>query len=1364
MSFNIGDQLRRNPGSSQFGIGGTHMAGSGEQAMTQHLGRANQNPGMMGSRPYSGNGQNINYMSVPASTDSWGGSRKRISGQIGDDGTFSSYVVLSKIFEGEGVEDSVIGANGLAPLITTKYRTIAVRSGRFNVALPVRWAPRGQTHGTSYNVESRAFTLTDYASGFEFPLELLEDPEGPEILRMSLEALNEGIRGHLMLEAYNRILNMDDQWSKDWIIEAKRQNQAGMMSAEQWIERDMRALGFLQRSSMPMEDLDLYMDDITRPFANSTGVLPDTIIVGPEIGRYLLKVPAYTSFYRAGAGAEAFARGGPANALQSRTRFKVHMVKPTLVNGVDPFDILNGMYKIGFFAEMSYSETSAQACGSNKYTTASRDIEIFDSDRDDYSRIALENAFTDSGRWDTATPQKYLRPIDATETGKTDFRDSFYTDKNNSAGIAVLHHFLGQQKPAHVKTRDLEDIASSAFESMTALKAMETSSAAVTNAFDTLIAAKKIMESVRVDDNAFNWVSALVYTNQSKGSTPSPIAGFENTRIMSSSLDAPVIGSALAKGADWTAGGWLLPPFSATGPGFRMIAQSTTAPLPNGKSFVQAYGYSEAEARKVAEAYRIIEQFAHYAQGAMPTSAALNSAYGSPSMELSSVDTFIDQALGNYRAPLYGYFGAATGTTDPTPVSASAADAQTMVGGRTGPYLLQNLGISAPRLQLLESSFIGYSFDDPNAAAGAAAAATFTAQRINADLSSFGQAANTFRLAVRPGQEEPKFVSSDSTKLRPIMIDNAGVVQANTTPEGLAVLRIASNFFYAAAPGTQVIDVPGLIATERARAFLLFLLSQVDTSDESKINANIAKLLTVIRAVDNGSLGSLMDTADAIRLQTPVTNAQLADLFSREFAAAVTADPRPLTSAITTRAVLSEGRAITAAAEALAKLTPAQITALFPANLAIDTPAAAAQIASLADYVLMPLTYSPTQLLQYAKYRDANRTELLSFIPADPADFRLLLSNTRRLELMAVLTGPVATRPAVLANLDKSIASDYAKLPSYIIGQQISNSANYQLLDLQDWLGPVNQNTRDEHLPLLLEQDPSFQAQIGAVNSINNSVQRVLAMAWALTPPSLTALSTMMDKNVRVPFSVLVMRPWVILTTTGLTACLAGGQNTVFAHPIGTYGANATQQLMAGVLSFSSMCVVTANQSIIHLKDLLITGVHSGLGVRTATGGNSGSVAKYLGVHDGDESTPESGRGDVYYLVEPAYYNKSSYADVISGLGDWTMLEQTHGVQFSGLKESHFYNTAWFKYWFKTDDVNANSNTPESLARNGGSTPIETMVMFRDTYKRFNASSCAFELRKGAARGPINPDDVRPGLIQSWNSMMPLSALRVTLV
>ncbi len=262
-------------------------------------------------------------------------------------------------------------------------------------------------------------------------------------------------------------------------------------------------------------------------------------------------------------------------------------------------------------------------------------------------------------------------------------------------------------------------------------------------------------------------------------------------------------------------------------------------------------------------------------------------------------------------------------------------------------------------------------------------------------------------------------------------------------------------------------------------------------------------------------------------------------------------------------------------------------------------------------------------------------------------------------------------------------------------------------------------------------------------------------------------MATMMDKNVRIPFSALIMRPSVFLSTTGVTACLAGGQNTVFAHPIGTYGANATQQLMNGVLSFSSMCVVTAPQSIVHLKNLLITGAASGFTTTSASGGPMGTAAMFTGNHADGKTVTDLGRGDMYILIEPANFNNGKgYGDMISAFGNWNALEQTNGVTFANKPEEgvkHFFNVNWFMDWFYIE-AGQTDNSPAAVAERNTPMAFDNMVMFAETFQKFNPAKCDFETRKGAAKGPINPDDVRPGLIESWTSLTPMSALKVSLV
>lgn len=1341
-----------NPGQQQpraGGVGTYNMPGAGKQAMTQHLGRPDGFPGMMGQKPYSGNnGQNLHYMTAPPATDPWGGNRGRISGAIGDDGTLSSYILLSRLFDGEGEEESVIGQSGLAPLITTKYDVISVRTGRFNISLPVRWAPRGQTHGTSYNTESRAFTLTDYASGFEFALALLNEPDGAEILRLSLEQLNLGIRDHLIMEAYNCILSEDDLWSDEWVKYAKEQNILGAMTAEQYIARDTAQLGFFQKTSTPIQDLEDMMDAMLRPYAGSSGVLPDTIIVGPLIGRYLRKEPSYSKFYNVGNSAEAFMRGGPLNALQSLTKFKIHMVKPTLVNGEDPFDILNDSQKVGFFAVLDYSDSTLQACGGNKYTTASRSIRLFDAERDDFTEISLERAIEDSGRWDPETD--YLRSM---PDGDANFKDSFYSKigSYNEGEHNVIHRFLGQQSVDHVKASTLKDIASSFFDEMDDLKATETSVGAVTAAINTLIAAKKLIENVPVSKEAADFISALVFVNRSKGTVPSPV--FPNVEMLPSELDPPTEG---AGNMSWANAGWQLPPFTATGPGFRMIRQMTTTSL-SGGNIKDVFGVDPEWARRVAGAITIVEQFARYANGAAPDSAAINDAYTSPNMEKNYVDTFIDTLLGNYRAPIFGYRGPRASEDSAAPLF--SADTTLALENRAAAIRVAGLNISAPYLRMLESGFTGFLFESEGDAATASAYAR--QKYINAELSSVSAASTSgFRIVFPRGDASAaRFVGAIGSG-RPIIVSDNGRVMDGTTESGLNVLKLAVNFSLVAATASK----DAIIQTDQARAVMLYLLTQIDTSDEALISSRLDAFFATLKAQDPALFDAITVGAARGEITSPVS----ASILSAEAAvafgnASASGNMKILQPAVTDRTIKGELRQIMKAGAA-AKELPEQAfrERVSPSGGAASAVAAYADAATTAAvdisrYVLLPLTYSPRQFLEYFARAAVDR--FLSFIPADPENFSQPASAARARQLNG--QNP---RIAALSNLVGAEKATVEQLPAYIIGEHLMRADDAPISSLHDQDNIPQPNARDLYLPALLKYDTNFKAQFTAITKIANPVLRSLALLWALTPPRLSALMTMMDKNIRVPFTVLAIRPSVILNTTGITACLAGGQNTVFAHPIGTYGANATQQLMAGVLSFSSMAVVNAPQSIVHLQHLLITGSPSGFGTRSASGGELGSTAAYTGNHAMAKTATETDRGDIYFLVEPANFNSGKgYSEIISAYGTWEHLQNHNGVAFSGSSGAHFYNVDWFARWFYVAP-SAFDASPESVALTGAAPKFDNMVLFADTYQKFNSSKCSWETRSGAAKGPLNPSDVRPGLVQSWTSLTPMSALKVTLV
>lgn len=329
----------------------------------------------------------IPSMSVPASTAA-GIPNPRIE-QLGA----APMIEFKTIFAANsGDLEVLLGANGVSPLTPTSSSAFIMEQIRVNSHLPDQVPERGRVRSGTLQRQQRVGRLSSYGVGFEMPVRAYMDRDGPMYLRIIIEQMSLGMIDFMILLVYNMLLNAFDYGLDGYIKEMNKRGLNTRLRYVDWLERDHRFLGALQREEHPIETIMNYVDDQQRLI----GQKPDVLLVNHRLVRFMHNIRAYTEFFRAGPGGPPTVGATYGASLAARLNIAVHVVRANVIDDEGEFDFMTQYRRYGEFVPMITQHTSSDT---RPYQTRWLDTWIMDARTDTWQRVTLRDALLASGRW-----------------------------------------------------------------------------------------------------------------------------------------------------------------------------------------------------------------------------------------------------------------------------------------------------------------------------------------------------------------------------------------------------------------------------------------------------------------------------------------------------------------------------------------------------------------------------------------------------------------------------------------------------------------------------------------------------------------------------------------------------------------------------------------------------------------------------------------------------------------------------------------------------------------------------------------------------------------------------------------------------
>lgn len=214
-----------------------------QSAVMDLVGRTGLLPAPQNLQQYSE--ERLTTMTAPAST-LFGAGNERVE-------VMNQVIETKMIFTAQNEYAIVLGANGIAPLVRTDRSAFEVSRLTLESSLPDRRPVRGRVTIGKLSRDARSGTLQSYGKGIEMPLRFYLDPLGPLYFRLMVEQMNIGVRDLLIMIVYNMIEHAFDWGQKVWADSMARRAAVQAPMMRQWLEREMRLFGLVQREERPME-------------------------------------------------------------------------------------------------------------------------------------------------------------------------------------------------------------------------------------------------------------------------------------------------------------------------------------------------------------------------------------------------------------------------------------------------------------------------------------------------------------------------------------------------------------------------------------------------------------------------------------------------------------------------------------------------------------------------------------------------------------------------------------------------------------------------------------------------------------------------------------------------------------------------------------------------------------------------------------------------------------------------------------------------------------------------------------------------------------------------------------------------------
>jgi len=1300
--------------------GNSHPGGD-EQQVRAYLGRFGYAPATLNEGPYTDAPRST--MAFGASTNPMGGNPLIVDLPRPD--SASLYYRTTTLFA-EGVHGLILSPNGIVPTRQTAGSAFRVSEMRTLPSMPVAYAYRGPTRGVNMVQSARITTLTHYAFGFDFLADLLNAPDGPWKLRLSLAQQNISALDFLVMLALTGLMSLKDLMSETWKHRLSQWQQDDGVDASEFLAYESRFVGLLQSSRRPLE---MFMQELIESQGLYEESGSDTLIVGREIGAFVQTLSAYTKYFIAGpAGPErlsAYSSGGV--LADAALPMSVAVIRPKMVKGYGTFNMLQSMVQTGDF--IPFEDLSTRNTGA-VYSTTQRTVFAYNGAADSMEEIPLSTVIANSGRFDDKTD--YLRKFDLIRDNTV---DSFYSKIDNKP---ALHRFFAQQNIKYMPHSDTVRIASVMAQNLLGT----VTPADFEQALELLRAKAVSIGEYDVNDAAFGaYVTAFVTQNPAVVSATADDGA--RTLTAAANLTLPTFTGGLSTP---------LPPAMGNSVGLWLIhkaAQTSTA-----TSFEPKYGFSYDAAMEISRAYTVVMR----AQASLQNVFGQSGAGGQYAQALNVVSNngmhaFLDMVIGS-GIPIWASAAnvlpaAVPAASRPAPLDpVSAAAAASAASRPAAPR-----SILPGEMRIHAANLVNLGLDDGPFVAGVIGVVQYRPFTEAQERAQSRIAANLLSSLLQlPADESADgkvytivVPEKKTTFAQLLRTSSSGDVLGATSDEASQVVDLVFKVYFNMYPTSEtqgnIFTTPTAYKLELIRNYALSVILQIYTTfpiptDDKPSHSLVYTFLTapaspvarVLELVDATSGGLLIDDAAFKRVidttygalfgnNDPDQNANLFANWSKNISSlSVPIDLKQEVGKVRQLQALG-GRWFAAGNTSILPDAPPLTnpgTRVPPANASrIRAP-----IAAGAEFVRLPLNISAAQFLSF----DFNDTIAVS----DPNVFSKLATAG---DLPTYAT-QARTQPKSAIGAMASGSKGYRQLPSYVAASQLGSTRQIPAADMQS--GPAA-DKRDKLMARFLDLDPNAQQQLDAVAKMPSISQRALAYMFLLCPIRLSVITSMLSSNVPIPFTGFAMRCYIQFDTAGLLACKRGAQQVLLKDMIFTWGQHPQQQSFMGTLSFK-VGFVGLDDGTWKIQHALITAVRGGFDLSIITGGDDGTAAQSAADNQpvdnhSNNNAVEVARGSVMMLLEPHINHVGANgsgmlsvdAPVLSATGTFEVLSRLSGGNIKNKNDRTLVNSAFHMWWFRINPTTRSAEISEGNAEQAASTPPNRFVGFRGLYETVNA-------------------------------------------
>lgn len=790
----------------------------------------------------------------------------------------------------------------------------------------------------------------------------------------------------------------------------------------------------------------------------------------------------------------------------------------------------------------------------SSYSSRWRAVQIYSADLNDWATIDLKQMIEGCGRWGDDGQLVDMNNLGesrmgGTGAGNADDVDSLSFGLN---GRSRPIRFLGMMDLKHFGIDGIQRLAQTAIQSMGVTNVANWRSGAWGAAVNTLREAKRVMEEVPFDDMANRFLLAAIQQTVADNGTVARAQDSEHSNGVPSIKTNANRGISLPTTVPAAAGwNYVLPPMFGSPPGLRELAAKASTKAK--ATFDREHGVSHDSSVAIARALAIVDSVFYHLKTIFQDSAITQAKHASSYLVPHEADTFLENVLGVWRAPVFVRSAAPNVDFDAAGVRLGAADMATIVEKLAGVS-----GTSRDRLETTltgkwmtgaaqTTSALRERFINADITAAAAdGVALFLAQQ-GASLPAYAR--GTLRVVPAPapapaGAEAAAVAAAAAAAVAAGPLAGRKLDVAASSPNAIKLLAAIHNLAYlngvlaagAAAAAITDDDAKNILSTQLARAYVLITFASIQsTGSVQEVDDRIG---AVVRFVETAGGIPLPTNA---RLIAPITLAQ-----AQAYRAAVESSFAQLGPNLS----LAQDRLDALFKQALRRYNEA-VQALQEFKAAAGRPA---QFQDVAGYLRSPLVYSPQQLASYASFvtgLGANPRQVPAIVPADPIHIERPISMNDAVRYAALIdsrsNAAIEQLPAALKPHDTKSFQVSAIYNNTLRAWGGGGDSNMDLDFENLYQTAVFESTAvidsgvsnahvDTTIPVFMAGMQGTKNRLGQtwtaiVNSINDPLLQIAALAYAMCPPTKQNHLTWVDKDVVFPHSFLGMRPVIRFAT-----------------------------------------------------------------------------------------------------------------------------------------------------------------------------------------------------------------------------------------